>query len=228
MESIVDYFVDIFHLDNYYELPLNVVVRLNALDRSERGNLKSRLFNEAKRLGQNGDGLRAIRWLENAFLLIEKNSFRYHQVLFSPGKDIPENIAYLIDQAKNNLDLCVFTISDARLADHIIKAHSRGVKVRVITDDQKCFDDGSQIFTLSHAGIPVKTDDSRYHMHHKFGVVDNRMTFSGSYNWTYTAQNHNQENLVITTNFTIVQQFIEEYESLWYQMVWLKPHRNQQ
>ena len=76
--------------------------------------------------------------------------------------------------------------------------------------------------------VPVKTDDSRYHMHHKFGVVDNRMTFSGSYNWTYTAQNHNQENLVITTNFTIVQQFIEEYESLWHQMVWLKPHRNQQ
>ncbi|MBP8791358.1 MAG: DUF1669 domain-containing protein [Breznakibacter sp.] len=225
METIVDYFVEIFHQDNHYELPLNVVVRLNELDRATRGDLKSRLFNEAKRLGQNGDGLRAIRWLENAFLLIEKNSFRYHQVLFSPGKDIPENIAFLLDRATTTIDLCVFTISDSRLADKLVEAHQRGVKVRIITDDQKCFDDGSQVFALQHAGIPVKTDDSRYHMHHKFAVVDGRLAFSGSYNWTYTAQNHNQENLVITTNYTIVHQFIEEYESLWHQMVWLKPQR---
>lgn len=225
METIVDYFVEIFHQDNHYELPLNIVVRLNELDRATRGDLKSRLFNEAKRLGQNGDGLRAIRWLENAFLVIEKNSFRYHQVLFSPGKDIPENIAFLIDQAATSIDLCVFTISDSRLSEKLIQAHLRGVKVRIITDDQKCFDDGSQVFALSRAGIPVKTDDSRYHMHHKFAVVDGRIAFSGSYNWTYTAQNHNQENLVITTNYTIVRQFIEEYETLWGQMVWLKPHK---
>lgn len=225
METIVDYFVEIFHQDNHYELPLNIVVRLNELDRATRGDLKSRLFNEAKRLGQNGDGLRAIRWLENAFLVIEKNSFRYHQVLFSPGKDIPENIAFLIDQAATSIDLCVFTISDSRLSEKLIQAHLRGVKVRILTDDQKCFDDGSQVFALSRAGIPVKTDDSRYHMHHKFAVVDGRIAFSGSYNWTYTAQNHNQENLVITTNYSIVHQFMDEYEALWNEMVWLKPQR---
>ena len=225
METIVDYFVEIFHQDNHYELPLNIVVRLNELDRATRGDLKSRLFNEAKRLGQNGDGLRAIRWLENAFLVIEKNSFRYHQVLFSPGKDIPEIIAFLIDQAATSIDLCVCTISDSRLSEKLIQAHLRGVKVRIITDDQKCFDDGSQVFALSRAGIPVKTDDSRYHMHHKFAVVDGRIAFSGSYNWTYTAQNHNQENLVITTNYSIVHQSMDEYEALWNEMVWLKPQR---
>ena len=62
-------------------------------------------------------------------------------------------------------------------------------------------------------------------MHHKFSIVDQRIAFTGSYNWTYAAQNNNQENIVITTNYTIVHQFIDEYQSLWNQMVWLKPFR---
>ena len=76
MEDIISYFIDIFHLDKHVPLPEGIVKKLNALDRAERGELKSRLFTEAKRLGVGGDGLRAIRWLETTFEQIEKNSFR--------------------------------------------------------------------------------------------------------------------------------------------------------
>lgn len=218
MEQLIRFFIEQFNQDNHYELPAEIISLLSSLNRAERGNLKTRLFNEAKRLANHQQGLKAIGWLENVFLQIERYTFRYHKALFSPGNDIPESLSFLLDQAKEQIDLCVFTISDEKLSGKILHSHRRGVRVRVISDDQKSFDRGSQTYYLHKAGVPVKIDHSRYHMHHKFGVIDNRIAFTGSYNWTYTAQEHNQENLVITTNFDIVNQFIGEFEVLWKEM----------
>ncbi len=222
MEDIIEYFTDIFHLDRHVPLPQGIVDKLNALDRAQRGELKSRIFTEAKRLGVGGDGLRAIRWLETTFEQIERYSFRLHEVLFSPGQDIPENLAFYMSQAKKSVDLCVFTISDDILSGCLKALHERGIKIRIITDNNKMRDTGSQIKELARCGIEVKVDNSRYHMHNKFGIIDNRIAFTGSYNWTYTAKMHNQENLVITTNFTIVHRFIDEFSMLWEQMFWLR------
>lgn len=222
VDYIVDFFSEKFLSDKGYDLPASVVKALNDIDRAERGELKSRLFNEAKRLGQGSDAVKAIRWLENAFDLIEKNSFRMHEVLFSPGQDIPENIAFHISRATKTLDLCVYTISDELLGQCIKAVHKRGVKVRLITDNNKMHDTGSQVKDLARAGISVKVDNSKYHMHNKFGLIDGRIAFTGSYNWTYTAKAFNQENLVITTNYTIVHAFMNEFEQLWDQMFTLR------
>lgn len=222
IDKIVNFFVEVFESEQHYELPCNVVEAINDLDRAERGELKSRLFNEAKRLGKGGDAMKAIRWLETAFDLVEKNSFRLHEVLFSPGQDIPENISFYLSQAKNSIDLCVFTISDDSLAHALKAAHKRGVRVRLITDNNKMRDHGSQVKELARAGIDVKIDNSRYHMHNKFGLIDGRILFTGSYNWTYTAKTYNQENIIITTNYTIVHKFKDEFARLWQDMFWLR------
>lgn len=222
IDNIVNFFVSVYDVEQHYTLPCNVVVSINDLDRAERGELKFRLFNEAKRLGKGGDAMKAIRWLETAFDLVEKNSFRLHEVMFSPGQDIPENIAYYLSRAKRSIDLCVFTISDESLAHALKAAHARGVKIRLITDNNKMRDYGSQVKELARAGIEVKIDNSRYHMHNKFGLIDGRIVFTGSYNWTYTAKMYNQENIVITTNYTIVHKFIDEFERLWQDMYWLR------
>lgn len=224
-DDIVAYFSEMYKLGKDYELPPTIVSQLNSLDRAERGELKSKLFTEARKLVQisdGNDGLKAVRWLENAFNLIEKNSFRMHEVLFSPGQDIPENIAFHINRAKESIDLCVFTISDEMLGKSLKAAHERGIKVRLITDGNKMRDTGSQVKDLARAGVQVKVDNSKYHMHNKFGLIDGKIAFTGSYNWTYTAKAYNQENLVITTNYTIVHAFIEEFEQLWEEMFTLK------
>ncbi len=222
MDEIIKWFVEYYSLEDYRELPGEIVGALNELNRVERGELKMKLFNEAKLIAGNGDdAVKPIRWLENSFELIEKNTFRLHEVLISPGKQIPDTLHVLLDNAKHSIDICVFTISDQSLSKRLLDAYRRGVAVRIISDDQKVNDRGSQVYNLKNAGVKVKVDHSRYHMHHKFGVVDNRISFTGSYNWTYTATKHNQENLIITTNYDIVRQFGEEFEKLWNEMFWL-------
>ncbi|NPA37554.1 MAG: DUF1669 domain-containing protein [Chlorobi bacterium] len=222
MNDILNWFIDFFKADDYQELPDELAGKLNELNRVERGELKMKLFNEAKILAREcDDPVKPIRWLENSFELIEQNTFRLHEVLLSPGKQIPDTLNVLLNNARYSISVCVFTISDRELSRRLLEANRRGVDVRVISDDQKVHDRGSQVYNLKRAGVKVKIDHSRYHMHNKFGIVDNRIAFTGSYNWTYTANKHNQENLIVTTNFDIVRQFAEQFEKLWERMFWL-------
>lgn len=191
---------------------------INELSREEIGDLRYRLFNEARKLEQANNGQQALFWLQNCFDLIGECKFSMHKVYFSPGTDILESISDILKQARKTLDICVFTITDDRLAGDILFCHERGIQVRILTDDDKTYDHGSAIKTLKNAGIPVKVDHSRYHMHHKFGIIDSRIVFTGSFNWTYTASKHNQENLLVTTNTDIVKQYKEQYELLWDEM----------
>jgi phosphatidylserine/phosphatidylglycerophosphate/cardiolipin synthase-like enzyme len=44
------------------------------------------------------------------------------------------------------------------------------------------------------------------------------MAFTGSFNWTYTATKHNQENLLVTSYYDVVTQYLTEFERLWEEM----------
>ena len=218
MDQLVRYLTDNFGKPFTNEMDFEIARLIKRLNREERGDLRYRLFNETRRLDATNSGQQALFWLQNCFELIDKYMFHLHKVFFSPGTDIIESISDLLGQANKSLDLCVFTITDDRLATDLLDCLERGIKVRIITDDEKMYDNGSAIQDLKNAGIPVKIDHSRYHMHHKFGIIDSRIIFTGSFNWTYSASSHNQENMLVTTNFEIVKQYVDQYELLWNEM----------
>ena len=51
-------------------------------------------------------------------------------------------------------------------------------------------------------------------MHHKFCIVDNNITITGSYNWTYYAESRNIENVLITDDELIANQYEKEFVSI--------------
>lgn len=146
--------------------------------------------------------------------MIEK-SIKQEQVFFSPGEECRNAIIYTIRQAKSHINICVFTISDDLVTEEIEKKHKQGVKIRIITDDDKSYDKGSDIYRLKESGIPIKIDDSPNHMHHKFAIIDGNYLINGSYNWTRSAFVYNNENVVISNNSQTIARFNTEFEKLW-------------
>jgi mitochondrial cardiolipin hydrolase len=68
----------------------------------------------------------------------------------------------------------------------------------------------------SDEGIPVRTDACpEYHMHNKFMVVDSTFMVTGSFNWTYQAGSHNQENLMVVDGAYYINKYNEEFNKLW-------------
>ena len=161
-----------------------------------------------------------LQWLEDVMKLLQSSSTTNHappdaEACFSPGDDCPKRIARLFITARKTADVCVFTITDDRIADAILDAHRRGVRVRIVTDDDKSADLGSDIGRLASAGIPVRIDRSQYHMHHKFALFDGRQLLTGSYNWTRGAAEWNEENFVITADPRLISPFAGLFEQLW-------------
>lgn len=141
------------------------------------------------------------------------------EAYFSPGVDCRDAIHSAIDGATRHLDVCVFTITDDYLAKALAAAHRRGVAVRIITDNDKGHDPGSDIERLENLGISVRIDRTEYHMHHKFAIVDKRTLLNGSYNWTRGAFSYNQENVVVSREPTLVAAFQRTFDELWRQFL---------
>lgn len=51
-------------------------------------------------------------------------------------------------------------------------------------------------------------------VHHKFCIVDDKILITGSYNWTYYAENRNWENIIIIDNAEIVKGYKEEFDKI--------------
>ncbi len=137
------------------------------------------------------------------------------EVHFSPGETCLGAILDQLEGARRSIDVCVFTITDDRIARALLAAHERGIKLRVITDNDKANDEGSDIWKLERAGIPVRVDRTEWHMHHKFALFDGRIALTGSYNWTRGAARNNEENLVLCDDERFVTAFRREFEKLW-------------
>ncbi len=165
------------------------------------------------------DQAEALEWLEGVMKALSPDTSLAQQpsaqALFSPG-DAPLNrIVGLLGGSRDTVDICVFTVTDNRVSEAIAKAHRRGVNVRIVTDDDKSFDKGSDIAQLREGGVPVRTDRSPHHMHHKFALFDGDVLLSGSYNWTRSAANHNRENVIVTSDMRLVRPFRDLFEALW-------------
>jgi cardiolipin hydrolase len=187
--------------------------------------LRHQLFAMARERFNSFEDKAVVEWLEavSALLLpLAPPQPAHTTVHFSPGNACVEAIRRFIAQAAQQLDVCVFTISDDRITDSLLAAHRRGVAIRLLTDNDKLHDRGSDIGQLHASGLPVRTDCTENHMHHKYAVADRRLVLTGSYNWTRSAAMYNLENLLITDDTTAVQRYSAEFDRLWSEMAVFK------
>jgi cardiolipin hydrolase len=187
---------------------------------ADREAIRGMAFDQARKAFELEADRSVIDWLEDVLKALRDQpgaaaKRTLAEAHFSPGDDCHNAIGRLLARASRTADICVFTITDDRLADAILEAHGRGVAVRIITDDQKAEDLGSDVPRFEGAGIPLRVDRSPFHMHHKFAILDSARLLTGSYNWTRGAARDNEENLIVTDDPRLVAPFSATFERLW-------------
>jgi phosphatidylserine/phosphatidylglycerophosphate/cardiolipin synthase-like enzyme len=194
-------------------------IREAGLDARQKALFQSRAFEAARDVARDLGAGGALTWLEDIIKLLNPpeapSAEEAAEVFFSPGEACAQTIIARFRNCRRSADVCVFTITDDRIAGAIVDAHRRGIAVRVVTDDEKANDPGSDALRLAGAGVAVRVDDSPYHMHHKFAVFDKSVVISGSYNWTVSAARNNEENLIVSGDRRMVAAYESEFERLW-------------
>ena len=184
--------------------------------------LRNRAFDIARDAmrGEPGATLEVLRWLEQVVKTLDAADQAAPVVssaYFSPGDTCLRRLCDLMRGCRDTLDICVFTIADDRLTEAILDCHARGVQVRVVSDNDKQHDSGSDIDRLRALGVQVRVDDAPSHMHHKFALFDGRVLANGSFNWTRSATRDNDENLVVSDDANLVRVFGLQFGKLWQQ-----------
>jgi phosphatidylserine/phosphatidylglycerophosphate/cardiolipin synthase-like enzyme len=143
------------------------------------------------------------------------------QACFSPQGKCSTHIVREIQNARRELLVAVYAFTSDDLASALVQARKRGLMVQVIIDRE--FDsrnDKSQGKFLEVQRIPVRrlSGGKPPHsvkevglMHQKFAIIDRRIVFTGSYNWTQAADSFNDENLLV---FRDAGPLAEEYRSI--------------
>jgi len=129
----------------------------------------------------------------------------------NPQKEIIKNI----NQAEAFINIAMYIFTDKEIALPLIKARERGVKVRLYLDQDQVDYKYSQSRFLVQKGIKTRISTNNYIMHNKFAIIDNRILLTGSYNWTFSANHRNDENLMIIDDPEIIEIFQNQFINLW-------------
>ncbi len=124
-----------------------------------------------------------------------------------------------LDSAKERVDAALYDLDSEAIADALIDAHKREVKVRVFTEydniKNKNENKESEIIRLQKADVPVLDDgDNQGLMHHKFIVIDERYVWTGSYNPTYNGAYKNNNNVIWIDSEPLAYNFTQEFREM--------------
>ena len=135
----------------------------------------------------------------------------YFSLYDNPQKEIIKNI----NQAEAFINIAMYIFTDREIALPLVKAHERGVKVRLYLDKDQVDYQYSQSRFLVQKGIKTRISTNNYIMHNKFAIIDNRLLLTGSYNWTFSANNRNDENLMVIDDPELIEIFQNQFINLW-------------
>ncbi len=130
------------------------------------------------------------------------------EVRFSPNGGALGALVTQLDQAKKEIKVAMYAFTSRELAQALVRARERRVPVAVVLDGEFANDPFSKDEFLKNNGIDVRIDQSHLRgsgepqgkMHNKFAIIDNTVLATGSYNWTASAEQFNDENLLVIKN----------------------------
>ncbi|MGH8369836.1 MAG: phospholipase D-like domain-containing protein, partial [Gammaproteobacteria bacterium] len=120
-------------------------------------------------------------------------------LIFSPQGGGERLIVHAIDTARHTILMQAYSFTDRRIFDALGRALQRGVAVNVILDasDTRHYQGRASVADrIAAMHIPVWIDDTVETAHNKVLVLDDVDVITGSYNFSYAADERNAENLL--------------------------------
>ncbi len=137
------------------------------------------------------------------------------RVFFSPGGGATKAILRQIGEADREVLVEAYLFTSKPIQAALLKARKRGIEVEVILDgyEQK---ERKHVTAraLKAGGVDVWLDNDHACSHNKVMIIDRRTVITGSFNFTYAAEDKNAENLLIITSGELAALYRDNYLKL--------------
>lgn len=139
-----------------------------------------------------------------------------YQTCFTPGQDCTAAIDNTIAQAKHSIYVQAYSFTARPIVKALVAAKQRGVKVTIILDKKSTDQDPHQQRTRNYLlkeGIPVWVDDKVNIAHNKVMIIDQEVVITGSFNFTWSAQQVNAENVLILEDHNLAAKYLKNWQN---------------
>jgi phosphatidylserine/phosphatidylglycerophosphate/cardiolipin synthase-like enzyme len=137
------------------------------------------------------------------------------EVYFSPEDGTLSRLLELVSSAQETIYFMAFSFTSDDLSTALIEKAAQGVTVAgVMEESQYHFNRGSEYDRLRAGGVDVRLDGNLQNMHHKVLIIDQQIVVTGSYNFSASAEERNDENTLIIHSPDVVAEFLAEFQRL--------------
>jgi len=132
----------------------------------------------------------------------------------------PENGAEIIDlinNAENSIDIEMYVFTSKDVIEALERARNRGIKIRIILERDTIGGGNSETyFDLASKGFNIRYASDTYKLtHSKIMIIDDKIVFVGSHNFSNSAIYENREASVIINDIKTAEEFIRIFDIDW-------------
>jgi phosphatidylserine/phosphatidylglycerophosphate/cardiolipin synthase-like enzyme len=136
-------------------------------------------------------------------------------VYFTPPADAVVAIVKAIDASEREVLVQAYGFTHNSIAQALVRAHERGVKVRVLLDQKSQSANRYVMGVLSEAQIELRQDGKHAIAHNKVMVIDQTIVITGSFNFTNSAASRNAENFLVLKSEDLAEQYRLQWKNHW-------------
>jgi phosphatidylserine/phosphatidylglycerophosphate/cardiolipin synthase-like enzyme len=137
-------------------------------------------------------------------------------VYFSPDDHAQLALIDLLNNAESSIYFLAYSFTADPLGQVIRERATRGVNVAgVMEADQVNTNVGTEFDAFHTAGLDVRLDGNQGQMHHKVMIIDKQIVVTGSYNFSASADQVNDENMIVIYSPEIAAEYLKEFQRVY-------------
>ena len=136
---------------------------------------------------------------------------------FAPEDQVTEKLLALVGQAEDSIRFMAFSFTDDRLGQAMIDQGAAGLVVQGVFEERGADLKYSEFGRMYRADprMDVRLDGNTYMMHHKVIILDNETVILGSFNFSRSADERNDENVLVIQDRKIASQYRAEFKRIY-------------
>ncbi|HSV94632.1 MAG TPA: phospholipase D-like domain-containing protein [Spirochaetia bacterium] len=131
---------------------------------------------------------------------------------FAPEDKCMAKVIKAVNTAETSIHFLAFSFTYNDLAKTMIANANKGVVVEGIFESRSANTDSSECGRLLNKGYDIRLDGNPGTMHQKVIIIDEKIVIFGSFNFSVSADEKNDENLLIWYDPTLATVFEEQYQ----------------
>ena len=132
---------------------------------------------------------------------------------FCPEDSCSRHVIDNLAKATKEIYFMIFSFTHDEIGETLVNKHKEGLKIKGIFE-KFGKSQYSEYYTLEENAVEVKWDEYSYFIHHKVFIIDNKTVVTGSFNPTQSADEKNDENVLIIHDENIAKEYLEEFEEV--------------